>query len=196
MPGNNETTRLQYSELGSTDLILVSFSNQRTLLLISLYSIIKEPEESDTHVELDNLKAEVNNLKGEVAHQRTLREMESELRSSRRSLKEAELQIQDARARETAAEADRSVKRLSSSLSYLKESMSDSSDVNTGRELLLKKLLTAELGIGTIGRQVDLLKESLRFLIRVSKSIYDSYYINNYYSGIIIGSFPFSYSCS
>ena len=116
----------------------------------------------------------MNNLKGEVAHQRTLREMESELRSSRRSLKEAELQIQDARGRETAAEADRSVRRLPSSLSYLKESMSDSSDVNTGRELLLKKLLTAELGIGTIGRQVDLLKESLRFLIRASKSIFSS----------------------
>ncbi len=108
----------------------------------------------------------MNNLKSQVAHQRSLGEIESELRSSRKSLKDAELQLQSARTRESNGLED-SFRRLHTPLGQLKESMADTSDVNTGRELLLRKVLNAELGIGTVNRQVDLLKESLRFLIRV-----------------------------
>ena len=111
------------------------------------------------------MKAEVKTLQSEVAHQRTLREVESELRSSKKSLKDAELQLQSSksRSRECGSESG----RLQSSLGQLKESMADSSDVCTGRELLLKKFLNMELVVGTVNRQVDLLKESLRLLIRV-----------------------------
>lgn len=116
------------------------------------------------------MKAEVNTLKSEVAHQRTLREMESELRSSKKSLKEAEAAAQRSssrsRSRDRVSESE-SFKREHSSLGQLKESMSDSSDVNTGRQILMKKLLNAELGVGTVNRQVDLLKDSLRLLVRV-----------------------------
>ena len=109
----------------------------------------------------------MNTLKSEVAHQQTLREIESELRSSRKSLKDAELQFQSVRARKNGIESDESFRRVHSPLGQLKESMADTSDVITGRELLLKKVLNAELEIGTVNRQVDLLKESLRLLIRV-----------------------------
>lgn len=128
---------------------------------------MQEPDESDTNSQLDHLKAEVHTLKNEVAHQRTLREIESELRSSKKSLKDTESATgRGSRSKDRMSESE-SFKREHSSLSQLKESMSDSSDVNSGRQLLLKKLLNAELGVGTVNRQVDLLKDSLRLLVRV-----------------------------
>ena len=106
----------------------------------------------------------MNSLKSEVAHQQALRELESELRASRRSLKEKGTRLYMNKDKLSEPEKPR---MLHSSLGQLRESMTASSDVNTGRELLLKKILSAELDVGTVNRQADLLKEALRLLIRV-----------------------------
>lgn len=149
VPGEmDESTQLHFSDLGGTDIIL-------------------EPEHSDTHTKLDSLKTEVNNLKTEVELQRSLKELEDkeiELRTSRKSLRDKKIQLQNTK--EDLFESEKSRRKLHSSMSHLKEGIDDSSMINTSRELLLKRILDAELDVGTVNRQMDLLRDSLRLLIR------------------------------
>ena len=100
--------------------------------------------------------------------QRSLKELEDkeiELRTSRKSLRGKKLQLQNIK--EDLFESEKSRRKLHSSMSHLKEGIDDSSMVNTSRELLLKRILDAELDVGTVNHQMDLLRDSLRLLIRV-----------------------------
>lgn len=44
----------------------------------------------------------------------------------------------------------------------------DASQVNSNREALMQQMTETELDLGVINRQIDLVKEALRLLIRVS----------------------------
>ena len=101
---------------------------------------------------MDNLTAEVNSLKTEVQIQRSLRDLE-----------EKELERQASRM----SEREDSKKRYSP-VAKLRMEVEDASQVNSNREALMQQMTEAELDLGVINRQVDLVKEALRLLIRVS----------------------------
>lgn len=78
-------------------------------------------------------------------------------------MEEKELERQASRM----SEREDSKKRYSP-VAKLRMEAEDASQVNSNREALMQQMTEAELDLGAINRQVDLVKEALRLLIRVS----------------------------
>ncbi|XP_003386665.2 PREDICTED: outer dense fiber protein 2-like [Amphimedon queenslandica] len=119
--------------------------------------IILEPAESNgTHTKLDSLRAEVSSLKNEMERQKNLRELD-----------ERELEIR-AQSRLNSRGGGGGGKRMRSTspVSKLLAESYDAEQVNTNRESLMQTLTETELDLNSVNRQIDLLKETLRLLIR------------------------------
>lgn len=87
-----------------------------------------------------------------------------ERQRSVRELDERELEIQAS----SHLSSYRDKKPRSSPLTKLLQESQDAALVNSNRESLIQALTEAELDLNSVNRQVDLVKEALRLLIRVS----------------------------
>ena len=106
-----------------------------------------------------------------------LEERELDLRASRMSLRDKEIQVNRLESiRKKLAESTKRKAELNSSIAQLKVDIQDTSQMNINRDIMMKKMLEIELDLGTVNHQIDLVKESLRLLIRVSVSLPESRY--------------------
>lgn len=98
-----------------------------------------------------------------------MEEKELDLRASRMSLRDKEMQINQLESvHEKLAESAKRKAELNASVAQLRIDIQDASQMNINRDIMMKKMLEIELDLGTVNHQIDLVKESLRLLIRVS----------------------------
>ena len=110
---------------------------------------LKEPAGGDgTQSKLDNLTAEVNSLRNELELHRF--EQKEHDKSLKKSPKEAKQHT------------------ANGTLCKLEKELDDVTQINSNRESLLQSITEAELDLNSVNRQIDLVKESLRLLLRVS----------------------------
>ena len=107
---------------------------------------LKEPAGGfGTQSKLDNLTAEVNSLRNELRF-----EQKEHVKSLKKSPKEAKQHT------------------ATGTLCKLEKELDDVTQINSNRESLLQSITEAELDLNSVNRQIDLVKESLRLLLRVS----------------------------
>lgn len=101
----------------------------------------------------------MSSLKNEIERQKNLRELDE---------RELEIRAQSRLNSRGGGGGGGKRMRSTSPVSKLLAESYDAEQVNTNRESLMQTLTEAELDLNSVNRQIDLLKETLRLLIRVS----------------------------
>lgn len=110
----------------------------------------------------------MSSLKNEMERQKSLRELdekELEIRAQSR------LSSRGNKGHTHKAGGGGGRARSTSPISKLLAESYDAEQVNTNRESLMQTLTETELDLSAVNRQIDLVKETLRILIRVSERV-------------------------
>ena len=110
----------------------------------------------------------MSSLKNEMERQKSLRELdekEIEIRAQSR------LSSRGNKGHTHKAGGGGGRARSTSPISKLLAESYDAEQVNTNRESLMQTLTETELDLSAVNRQIDLVKETLRILIRVSERV-------------------------